>query len=359
VSSSTSSSELERPVPGGTWGLTFALAVVLFALGIGLMEWHWRRYGLVPTVDDSQELWSAERDRVYPGLAPWSKKKLILVGGSRLLCDADLDVLEARLPDYDVVQLSVIGATPVAEVRDLADDERVRGASIVIDVAEHALERVNWHDQQAWVAHYQQRKNLAGDFEIRASAFLRSKLVVANAIVGFSSLMAGHVPKRDYVRYGADRSCRSDYGMVDAAKARRERTQRVRQVYGETRPPDPASWLEQAQEVEAMARKLASRDNKVAFFRPPTTGDHWKLDSERYPPPLYWDAWEKVASVPAIHFQEERGLDQFDAPDGSHLDVRDLELFSECFVDALQRHGIVEGSPPERASRCEVRTPPQ
>jgi hypothetical protein len=340
-------------VPGGPWGLTFVLAAVLFALSIGLIERHWRRYGLVPTVDDSPELWSAERDRVYPGRMPWSKKKLVLVGGSRLLCDADLDVIKARLPDYDVIQLSVIGKTPVAEVQDLADDEGVRDASIVIDVAEHALERVNWPDQQGWVSHYHQRKNLAGDFEIRASAFLRSKLVVANAIVGFSSLMAGHVPKRDYVRYGADRSCRSDYSMVDAAKARASRTQRVRQVYGETRPPDPASWLEQAGEVDAMAKRLVARGNKVAFFRPPTTGDHWKLDAERYPPPLYWDAWEKVASVPAIHFMEERGLEQFDAPDGSHLDVRDLAMFSECFVDALQRHGIVEGVPPERVSRCE------
>ena len=348
---------MDRAVPSGPWGLTFVLATVLFALAIGLMERHWRRYGLDPTVDDSLELWSSERDRVYPGLTPW-RKKLILVGGSRLLCDADLDVISARLPDYEIIQLSVIGKTPVAELRDLADDESVKNASVVIDVAEHALERVNWPDQQGWVAHYHQRKNLAADFEIEASALIRSKLVVANAIVGFSTLMAGHMPKRDYVTYGADRSCRSDYSLVDAAKARAARTKRVREVYGETKPPDPASWLEQAGEVDAMARRLAARGSKVAFFRPPTTGDHWTLDSQRYPPALYWDAFEKVASVPAIHFMEEPGLEQFDAPDGSHLDVKDLRLFSECFVDALQRHGIVEGSPPEPPSRCEVRVSP-
>jgi hypothetical protein len=344
-------------VPDGPWGLTFVLAAVLFAIAIGGLERYWRSRGLVPTVDDSLELWSYERDRVYPGLRPW-RKKLVLVGGSRLLCDADLDVISDRLPDYDVIQLSVMGKTPVATLRDLADDESLRGASIVVDVAEHALERSYWPDQQEWVAHYHARRNLAADFEIRASALLRSHFVVANAIVGFSSLMAGHVPRRDYVRYGADRSCRSDYSLVDAARARAARTQRVRQVYGETRPPEPASWLEQAEEVDALAKRLTARGSKVAFFRPPTTGDHWTLDAQRYPPSLYWDAFEKVASVPAIHFREERGLGQFDAPDGSHLDVKDIALFSECFVDALQRRGIVDASPAGAPSRCEERATP-
>jgi hypothetical protein len=348
VSSSPSSSDLRRPVPDGPWGLTFVLAALLFAVAVGLMERHWRRTGLVPTVDDSLELWSYERDRVYPG---W-RKKLLLVGGSRLLCDADLDVIAARLPDYDIVQLSVLGKTPVATLRDLADDESLRGASIVIDVAEHALERSYWHDQDEWVAHYHARRNLAADFEIHASAVIRSRFVVANEMVGFSNLMAGRTPKRDYVTYGADRSCRSDYSLVDAAKARAARTQRVRQVYGETKPPDPASWLEQAEDVDAIVKQLTARGSKVAFFRPPTTGDHWTLDAQRYPPPLYWDALEKVASVPAIHFKEERGMGGFDAPDGSHLDMKDIGMFSECLVDALQRHGIVEAQPSGAPSRC-------
>ena len=340
---------LERPVPGGPWGLTFALAAVLFVAAVGAMERGWRRYGLVPTVDDSLELWSYERDRVYPGL----RKRLVLVGGSRLLCDADLDVMAARLPDYDIVQLSVLGKTPVATLRDLADDEGLRGASIVIDVAEHALEREYWPDQQAWVSHYHARKNLAADFEIHAAAWLKAHLVVASPIVGFSSLMAGHMPKRDYVTYGADRSCRSDYSRVDAPKARAARTARVRAVYGATKPPAPGPWLAQAEEVDALAKRLTERGCHVAFFRPPTTGDHWTLDAQRYPPALYWDAFEKVASVPAIHFKEERGLGQFDAPDGSHLDVKDGGMFSECFVDALLRYGVVDAQPSGAPSRCQ------
>jgi len=140
--------------------------------------------------------------------------------------------------------------------------------------------------------------------------------------------------------------------MVDAARARAARTARVRSVYGESKPPDPASWLEQALAVEPFLRKLASRNVRVVFYRPPTTGDHWILDSQRYPRDLYWNRFRDAVSVLTIHFKDYPGLDQFDAPDGSHLDASQLHMFTECLVDAMLDKGLVEGDTP---SRCSLR----
>lgn len=347
MSSSTFSS---RPIPRGHWGLTWVLTALLFAGAIAAMEHAWRRYGLVPSVADSKELWSYERDRVYPG---W-RKKLVLVGGSRLLCDADLDVLSDRLPGYDIVQLSLLGATPIATLRDLADDERLHDASILVDVAEHALERKYRQDQQPWVSYYHHRANLTGDLEIRVSALLRSRLIMADPSVGFGNLVTGHLPKRDYVTYGADRSCRSDYSLVDAAKARAERTARVKSWFAENVPPDPAHWIVEASEVDPMVARLTARGNRVAFLRPPTTGEHWTLDSQHYPRKDYWNVWSAQLSVPTIYFKDVPGLDQFDAPDGSHLDNKDIPMFTECLVEAIAKVGLVD-VPPAVPSRCNVR----
>ena len=350
MSSSTSSSDSDsRLIPGGNWGLGWVMTVALFVIGVSLMERAWRRYGLVPTVADSKELWSYERDQVYP--RPW-RKKLVLVGGSRLLCDADLDVLAERLPGYDVVQLSVMGATPIATLRDLADDEELRNASILVYVAEHALERKYREDQAPWVAYYHHRTGLAGDVEIRISALLRAHLIMADPTVGFANLVTGKLPKRDYVTYGSDRSCRSDYSLTDAAKARAARIGRVKSWFATNGgTPAPEDWMVQANEVKPMLAKLIARGNRVVFLRPPTTGEHWTEDSKHYPRDKYWNPWSAQLGAPTIYFEDERGLDQFDAPDGSHMDQKDIGLFSECLVDAMARVGVVDTSSP---SRCRV-----
>jgi hypothetical protein len=325
-----------------------ALALVLFVAAVAVIERAWRRYGMVPTAGDSMDLWDYERSQVHPiGRTP-----LFLVGGSRLLCDADLGVMWEQLPGYRINQLSVMGKTPIATVRDLAEDERVRDAVILVDVAEHALERSYWPDQEPWVRHYHESKNLSAGFEAHARALFESYLVVANPVTGVQNLLDGKWPKRDYVTYGPDRSCSSDYSLVDAAKARAARTTRVRQVYGQTKPPDPAAWLDQALAVEPFLHELTARNVRVAFFRPPTTGDHWLLDSQRYPRDRYWDRFRDSVSVPTIHFKDYPGLDQFDAPDGSHMDAHDLSLFTECLVDALVEKGLVTGA---RPSRCKLR----
>jgi len=294
-----------------------------------------------------------ERGRVYPG---W-KKKLVLVGGSRLLCDGDLDVFADRLPGYEIVQLSVLGKTPIATLRDLADDERVRDVSILVDVAEHALERKNWPDQNPWIEHYRRRRGLTGDLEIHISSLLRSHLVMADPSVGFGNLVTGKWPRRDYVTYGADRSCRSDYTLTDAAKARAARTNRVKTWFADNKIPDPADWLAQAKEVDPMVARLTARGVRVAFLRPPTTGDHWTMDTAHYTRDGYWNPWAAQLGVPTIYFKDVPGLDQFDAPDGSHLDQKDIGLFTECLVDELVKAGIVDVASGAPASRCVVRRP--
>lgn len=68
----------------------------------------------------------------------------------------------------------------------------------------------------------------------------------------------------------------------------------------------------------------------------------------------YWNRFSAKLSVPTIYFEDYPGLDQVDAPDGSHLDAHDIALFTECPVDAMVDKGLVDRA---RPSRCRLRKP--
>src|SRR6185437_15964060 len=138
-----------------------------------------------------------------------------------------------RLPSYQADQLSVMGLTPLATLRDLSEDARVHDAAIIVDVTEQALERTYWDMQEPFVRHYHESKNLSAGFEAHERAPLESLLVVENPATGVQNLLEGRWPRRDYVTYGPDRSCSTDYSLIDAAKARAGRIARARSVYAQ------------------------------------------------------------------------------------------------------------------------------
>src|SRR5687768_10099634 len=58
---------LERPLParplrGAGW-----LGVVLFLIGLGAWEWHWRDFGATPGYRNSDGLWALQRRRIDAG----------------------------------------------------------------------------------------------------------------------------------------------------------------------------------------------------------------------------------------------------------------------------------------------------
>lgn len=349
----SSTFNFERAVPEGPWGRAWIFAVVLFAVAMGLFERGFRARGMVPDIVDDEALWAYHRGRVYAG----GEKTLILVGGSRLQLGADLEVLRARLPDHEIVQLAIDGKTPVAALRDLAEDGRVRG-TVLVDVAEHALERSYWQDQQRHVLHHRDQKNLTANLERRASSLMQSHFVVVNPYVGFNNLLEsllarGSLPRPNYVTTRADRSRTADYSMIDVPAHRAQRVARVRAAYRAKPPPSPEAWLEDARRVGALADKLRARGVRVAFLRMPSTGEHWQADAERYPRAKYWDAFAATLKVPAIHFKDEPALDQFELPDTSHLDKKDTTPFTHCLVDVLAKKNLVEGA--TGASACAQR----
>lgn len=346
----SSTSSFERAIPAGAWGKTWLLALVLFAVAIGLAEHAFRAHGHLPNIVDNEALWAYHRGRVYSG----GKKTLVLLGSSRIQLGVDVAAISSRLPDYEVVQLAIDGKTPIAAFRDLALDEKFLG-TIIIDMPEHGMERAHWPEQEPWVRYFHDERNLTGSFERRASWYVQSKFVVVDPYVGFNNVLEtwlahNQLPKPNYLTTHLDRSRTADYSMIDIVSHRAQRVSRLRAAYLRP-PPSPEAWMADAKQVAEFAARLGARGGQSVFLRMPTTGEHWQLDSQRYPREKYWDAF--AAMIPAaVHFKDEPTLDQFNPPDTSHLDKREATLFSHCLVDVLIKRALVNSDAKDMASAC-------
>src|SRR5688572_30868851 len=105
------------------------LALALVIAATTAWEWRMRDLGLVAgDLDDSKSAWSVERRKVATG----DHDGVVIVGGSRILFDTNLDVwqdMTGRRP----VQLALPGMSGQEFLRDLAGDSGFDGL-VLIDV---------------------------------------------------------------------------------------------------------------------------------------------------------------------------------------------------------------------------------
>jgi hypothetical protein len=117
--------DFARAVPQVPWKAVLASVVVLtVAAAIG-WEFHARSQGYRPSLNDTPDLWAQTREKVQPN-------SLVLVGTSRILFNADLDVLEKTF-GQGPVQLALAGSSPYPVLEDLAKDESFHG-TVIVDI---------------------------------------------------------------------------------------------------------------------------------------------------------------------------------------------------------------------------------
>jgi hypothetical protein len=317
----------------------------LLALGflaVTLCGWEYilRDRGYHPSVEDSMELWSWQRQRAT-GSTP-----IVLLGASRLLHGIDTATLRRRYPHKPIVNLAIKGKYPLAVLQHLAADESFAG-TVVVSVVAQALEPVYEDMQQEYVDFFDEHSRLNGRINARMMAGLEHRFVSLHPLLSLQYLgnylyKYGRYPKPFYMWTLEDRSIDGDFQLVNSMVLRARFVRQKAANYRNIPPSKPDVWLRAVDEINKWVMAIHSRGGKVVMLRFPTVAGHWTLDEQYYPRHLYWDRFAAASEALCVHIHDVPGAKQFVLPDGSHLDSRESPAFTAIVFDYLEKEGLFQ-----------------
>jgi len=349
VPSSTSNSK--HPEPNRFWLRTWCVALILALAALGALEAFWRSLDYDPVVADDKDYWASHRDHIYEN----GDKTLVLIGASRVLLGFDMELVRARFPDWQVVQLAISGSPPGAVLRDLANDENFKGV-VLCSVVASGMTRTAVERQQSYVSHYHdnwkpKQDTFSNDQANRwISSWFQARLALINPDVNLRMMLVNTIrsralPASNYLTLLPDRSRQADYQKIDIDQHRAARERRNKSAYEAATILQPRPWLAEAVDVfESQIKKIEERGGKIILLRYPASGRIFELDEEYYPRHLYWDAFSAQTTATAIHFQDIASLSGFELPDGYHFDYRDVPDFTNALLDELDRRQVFVGA---------------
>ncbi len=324
---------------GARWRMAWLAAIAIVVALAAAFELTLRHMGYVPTVQDDEDLWAIQADRLHG--AP---DAIALLGASRIQFAVDRAQVEAatgrRAP-----MLAINGQYPLAALRWLALDTDFRGLAVV-GIDARGMDRRHWDMQKPWIEHFRTRWTLAREIHRLLLTPLQQRLVAMRspfAVVGLlRRWLAGLGPPfNDYLVMRADRVGFLDYQRTDIDAIRRQRIADLVAYYRDYPPAPAARWLADLEEVSQWVRVIQARGGRVVLFREPSAGEHLALDEKNYPRAVYWDAYARVSPAAMIEFRDEPAFASMVLPDDSHIDGHDIPRFTKALLDVLARRGLL------------------
>jgi hypothetical protein len=328
------------------------------------MEWLLAHRGFRPTVVDSPELWSAQRDRA----SSLGSRAIILIGASRAQLDVDLATLEqdsGQIP----VQLAIDGSSFLPVLADLAADDRVTG-TILVDYQDS---NVVWRDHEAAANQYiafwsrEQRRGrpvgfAASEFALSSlrQRFLRTYADGAGPMVALTHRILPPRATPQYLLTLPGRERAADYTRVpmpDFYYQRAMRNAGIAEI-----PPQPsleafeaalsdridalpqaptAAFDDNAKAAGQFVDRIQARGGHVVFVMFPRSGLVKKADDVRFPRDRFWDRIVAETGEKGLNFSDVPALAAFYCPDGSHLDAKDRVAFTHAMAMSLLARGWI------------------
>jgi hypothetical protein len=335
---STSSSDSR--VPDLNYRRQWIIVLTLAFACLATMEYCWRNKGFEPSPSDTKELWSYWRDKIY---TENGRKKIVLIGASRVQLGIVPEVLQAELPDYDVVNLSVNAHTGYATFADITNDPKFDGI-LIFSTDPQRLTDKNNSNQKKWCKYY--RNNFKSTLNNKTN--LSCGVILQNI---FCSLGTNNTPKfiisriidgswpDPYVSMRFNRYRPAFYSKLPVSKLE-TKLERYNNILKDNSLRKPGISLPQFKQIVQIkltpsVDRLNERGGKVVFLKMPESGKGWKVRSDKYPID-YWNVIEKNCDALVIHFQKYTGLSNFNCPDGSHLEYTDAVKFTEELASILK-----------------------
>lgn len=357
-----STSNSNDRLPTGHWLKTWIFIIFGILFFIIFFELKLRDSGWVPSVVDSPQLWSIHRKSA----SKLGDKALILIGASRMQLDIDLATIR-NSSSIEPVQLAIDGSSFMPVLEDLASDRDIKG-TIIISTSMHNIKPKTIGDASIqWVKYYNKYfkqnnfiapyKNFDNEIKSYVENHLALKLEGAMPATVILARAFDKFTLGNYLVTNNDRSRDADYSKVIMPDFY---IKRVKRHFGEDLTPDENNisyerFLKTYQNaIEALKpvdnkvflegldllleyiHQIESRGGKVILVRFPTDKLIREIDQKRYPRNIFWDVIAKKYNR-TIHYADYPELSRFNLPDGSHLDYRDKQAFTNSLLNIIQR----------------------
>lgn len=358
MASYISSSNL--PVPHLRWTWIFCSALLMVLAYVGASEFFLAAKGFAATARDSEGRWLMERKRA----ASLGGDALILVGASRIQLGLDLKVLRQRT-GREPVQLAIDGSSYVPVLQGLARDPEISG-TVVVDIMPGPVgfggenTGASAHFQAAYDAQQTSQFHWPTYLTVEnwlADTARRHFINYADGARPLDSLvnrLLNAIATPQYLVTYPDRSRRADYQLVKMPDFYLSRVLRhignpksidinqpteqlMRNIELYIAKINPESEAIQTQgglnDLEAAVATIQARGGQVIFLVMPTSGLILAADSKRFPRAAYWDKLVSTTTAKTVHWQDHPELSGFTCPDGSHLDKRDINAFTNAIIE--------------------------
>lgn len=324
---STSSSDQRLPALAYRllWVAALAFSLVLFAGAEALL----RRAGHLPSITDSQALWSLHLDRALQ-----QTNGIILAGASQAQLGISVDDFE-RETGRALANLTINGNSPLPLVKYLAEETDFRG-TLLIDVLEpHGATHYKDSTTTQYIHYYQTSKGSGALLNPLVNQLILNGLqrswVFFSANVRLPSVLGNRPPF--YVQTLPTRTKRAFYRtMVSPAS--------------QPRPPQPplpfsddewAQWKATVKDMGAWVARIQARQGRVVFICFPRRAGAY---DEQFPRALYWDYLVSQVPAASIHFADYPALLRFELPDGLHVDAADAPAFTRELTRILAQNHL-------------------
>jgi hypothetical protein len=332
-----------REIPRSRFGAIAWLVLALVAATTAAWEWRMRSLGLiVGDLRDDKSAWAVERRKLDSG----ENDGVVIVGGSRILFDTNLDVwkeLTGRRP----VQLALPGMSGQRFLRDIADNSGFAGL-VLIDVTpaqffregpgnaafEGVLDEWNREGPAKRAGH------LIGQFLERHLAFLDDQYTLTSLIDQVDLANRGKITGPYLAPWKLSESYENRQRVLWREIETNERLRRHAILVWNARsrpPPAEAVIARVCADVRDSVAKIRARGGDVVIIRPPSTGAYYAREQANYPRATTWERLLRESGTFGIHFEDYPEMQGLELPETSHMTREDAARFTRAYVSVLMR----------------------
>jgi hypothetical protein len=341
-----------REIPNRPW-----LKMIFSALGLtflALIGWEYlaraNGHETGKFLSGFTSMWAEERRKLDQ---PGHSVKIVLLGSSRILWGADLDILEEHLGTRPL-QLSLPGTGPSLFVQDIVDNTDFKGL-ILVGVTPFLFNRIDKgaYGKGAWDSYHNQSPSQWSGSKLQD--LLSYNLAFVDEAFGIFDLLNRHaqLPPRE----GAIKLEWSDWKLGNMYHHRQmdmwapveqegsfdniQVTNFWRNFIQGDPPPPPVIEQMTAKSIEffsPLVKKFHQRGGEFIFIRMPSSGLYWEFDQKSNYKQHGWNRLVGSLDVPSIYTPDYPELSsELDIPEWSHLSRASQDIWSHNIISHLNR----------------------